>query len=78
MNLRVLHLRNTKLNDSGAIRLLEQIIVHKAKIKYLNMSMNTSLGFQFQNHLIKMLRDVLAHNEKHHLKFLELKYCNLN
>lgn len=77
LDLRVLHIRNTKLQDSSALKLLEQIIVHRAKVKYLGMSMNPNLGFQFQNGLIKMLRETALEEKKHHVKLLDLKYCNI-
>jgi hypothetical protein len=40
--------------------------------------MNINLGFQFQNGIIKMLREVLDIKERHHIKFLDLKQCNIN
>lgn len=42
------------------------------------MSMNINLGFQFQNGVIKMLRESHEQEEKHHLKYLDLKQCNIN
>jgi hypothetical protein len=47
MDLRVLHLRNTKLQDSSGLRIMEQILINKSKIKYLNLASNFGLGFQF-------------------------------
>ena len=47
LDLRVLHLRNTKLQDLSALKLMTQIIKNKAKIKYLSMSMNSLLGYKF-------------------------------
>ena len=50
-DLRVLHLRNTKLQDVSALKFMEAILGSNyespAKIKYLSMSMNTQLGFKF-------------------------------
>lgn len=55
LNLRVIHLRNTKLNDLSALKLLSQLIDRHSKIKYLSMSMNNSLGYKFQQSVIQML-----------------------
>jgi hypothetical protein len=57
--LQVLHLRNTKLNDLSALKLMECIVGIEVNnplpIRYLSLSMNNKLGFHFQNGLLKML-----------------------
>jgi len=85
-DLRVLHLRNAKLQDVSALKFMECILgagdAPAAKIKYLSMSMNTQLGFKFQSGVIKMCQDAVERAEKGekriHLKYLDLKFCNLS
>ena len=36
------------------------------------------LSFNFQNGLVKMLKECARREEKHPLKFLEVKHCNIN
>ena len=56
--------------------------VPAVKIKYLSMSMNTQLGYKFQSGVIKMLQDATERAEKGenkiHLKYLDLQFCNLS
>jgi len=40
--------------------------------------MNINLGFQFQNGLIKMLKESARTNTKYYLKVLDIKNCNIN
>ena len=86
IDLRVLHLRNTKLQDVSALKFMECVLgagnAPAAKVKYLSMSMNTQLGFKFQSGVIKMFQDAAERAEKEdkkiHLKYLDLKFCNLS
>lgn len=76
VDLRVLHLRNTKLSDYCALMLMEHILgaplevkqsldghrqgkstSNSIKIKYLSLRMNTTLGFDFQNGIVKLFQE---------------------
>lgn len=68
--LRVLHVRNCKLSDASALKLMEHVILggplddntskkKPLKLKYLSMRMNSQLGFRFQSELVKMMKESL-------------------
>ena len=69
MALRVLHVRNCKLSDASALKLMEHVILggpsddsskkKPLKLKYLSMRMNSQLGFRFQSELVKMMKESL-------------------
>ena len=83
--LRVLHLRNTKLQDISALKLMQHVLgtdqVKSSKIRYLSLSQNAQLRFQFQNGLLKLMQEASDRAErglaKFRLKFIDLKYCNI-
>ena len=52
-------------------------MVDPIKIKYLSMSMNTQLGFKFQNCVVKMFHEAANPMKQYYLKYLDLKFCNL-
>jgi len=110
VDLRVLHLRNTKLSDYSALMLMEHILgspqangqsvesqrqgkhaLNPVKIKFLSLRMNTTLGFDFQNGIIKLFQEAYegidrsqgqqqSHQGRkpYHLKFLDLHFCNIS
>jgi hypothetical protein len=42
------------------------------------MSMNTQLGFKFQNGVVRMFHESSNPLKKFYLKYLDLKFCNLS
>ena len=68
VSLRVLHIRNCKLTDASALKLMLHVIQgvpeenkKPLKLKYLSMRMNNSLGYRFQAELVKMMKQSLEH-----------------
>lgn len=81
VSLRVLHMRNTKLQDISALKLMEHVLGANGdpvKIKYLSMSMNSQLGYKFQNGVVKMFQDTALSQNAWYLKYIDLKFCNLS
>ena len=60
VELKTLELRNSKLTDLAALKLMESLLGVRSrplKISRLNLSTNNKLGFKFQNELVKMLEE---------------------
>lgn len=73
LSLEWLDISNTKLTDKNGIDLFEAILVH-SKIKYLNLSRNSGLGYKFSAyslHLAKNLQD-------YKLSILDVTYCGIS
>lgn len=70
-SLRVLHVRNCKLTDASALKLMQNVILgvpdeglKPLKLKYLSMRMNSQLGYRFQSELVQMMQESLEWRQK--------------